>query len=101
MKRPKPGWHRADIMAAIRKKNSNLARLGRETGLTRSSMSWSLMKPHVRANEAISAFLGVPMHVLWPNWFDRKGARIPAGSASATATRPANPNREQSPRQAA
>ena len=65
----KEGWHRADIIAAVRKRGSNLARLAAEIGLSRHSMSWALGKRHPRANVAISRFIDVPLHELWPQFF--------------------------------
>ena len=74
------GWHRADIIAALRKKGSNLSRVGRSIGLSRHSMSWALMKPHPRANAAIAELIDIPMHTLWPQWFSptsrRPGAAV-------------------------
>jgi len=64
-----PGWHRADIIAAVRRKGSNLSRLGEEIGLSRKSMSWALGKRHPRANLAIAAFIGVPPHEIWPLFY--------------------------------
>jgi Ner family transcriptional regulator len=65
----KNGWHRADIIAAVRRKGSNLSRLAEEIGLSRKSMSWALGKRHPRANLAIAAFIGVDPHEIWPRFF--------------------------------
>jgi len=70
------GWHRADIMAAVRKGGSSLAGIGREAGLARATMVWALVRPHERANRAIAEFLDVPLHDLWPQWFDADGKLI-------------------------
>ena len=64
------GWHRADVVAAVRKRGSSLAEIARSIGLKRQSMYWALISPHVRANRAIADFLGVPLNELWPQWFD-------------------------------
>ena len=63
------GWHRADIIAAVRKRGASLSAIGRSVGLSRKSMSWALIRRHERANRAIADFLGVPAHDLWPEWF--------------------------------
>jgi Ner family transcriptional regulator len=63
------GWHRADIIAAVRKRGASLSEIGRRVGLSRKSMSWALIRRHERANLAIAEFLGVPPHDLWPQWF--------------------------------
>ena len=79
---------RHDIMAAVRKRGSTLAGVGRSVGLSRKSMSWALIRPHLRANKAIADFLGVSLHELWPQWFDRSGGRID----------PLSPKQTRSPR---
>lgn len=72
----KVGWNRFDIIAAVRKRGSSLAGIARGVGLSRKSLSWALIRPHDRANRAIAAFLKVPPHELWPDWFDASGQRI-------------------------
>lgn len=72
----KEGWHRQDIMAAVRKQDLSLAEVGRAIGLKRSTMVWAMIAPHPRANAAIAEFLGVPLHELWPQWFDEDGKLI-------------------------
>lgn len=64
------GWHRQEIIAAVRMKGSSIAAIGRGIGLKRPTMSWALISPRIRANRAIADFLGVSMHELWPQWFD-------------------------------
>ena len=64
------GWHRQQIIAAVRMKGSSIAAIGRDIGLKRPTMSWALIAPRIRANRAIADFLGVSMHELWPQWFD-------------------------------
>ncbi len=70
------GWHRADVMAAVRKAGSNLAEIARAVGLKRQTMYWAFIHPHLRANRAIAEFLGVPLSELWPQWFDADGKLI-------------------------
>ena len=50
-------------------KGTTLAALARENGLSRNTMYWALAKRHERANAIIAAFLGAPMHELWPSWY--------------------------------
>jgi lambda repressor-like predicted transcriptional regulator len=82
------GWNRYDVIAAVRKKGSTLAGIGRSAGLSRKSIAWALIRPHPRANRAIAEFLQTPPHALWPQWFDVDGrfiaARSPGSSASPT-----------------
>lgn len=68
------GWHRADILAAVRKRGSTLAEIARRAGLARQTLYWAMSAaPRLRANKAIADFLDVPLHELWPQWFDEDG----------------------------
>lgn len=83
------GWHRADIVAAIHKRGTKLTQLASQHGLARSTLRAALLQPRRPSNLIISRFLGVPLHELWPAWFDpqgrlrprheREGAPRPAG----------------------
>ncbi len=79
-----PGWHRADIIAAVRRKGSNLSQIAEQIGLSRKSMSWALGKRHPRANLAIAAFIGVDPHEIWPRFFLPTGA--PSGPEPSAKT---------------
>jgi Ner family transcriptional regulator len=96
----KGGWDRYAIRAEISRRGSSLAEIGRGVGLRRTTMVWAFIHPHLRANQAIAEFLGVPLSELWPQWFDSDGKlisreatprpeikRIPPGSR---ASRPRN-----------
>lgn len=76
-----PGWHRADIIAAIHRRGITLEELGRRNGKGRASMSAALIKPSRGCNLIIANLIGVTAHELWPAWFDAKGKLI-AGKAS-------------------
>ncbi|MDC7788017.1 helix-turn-helix domain-containing protein [Rhodoplanes sp. TEM] len=70
------GWHRADIVAAVRKKGSNLAQLSLRHGYCVSALRTSLGYPRTPSNRIIADFIGVPLHELWPQWFDAAGELI-------------------------
>ncbi|WP_373569407.1 MULTISPECIES: helix-turn-helix domain-containing protein [unclassified Bradyrhizobium] len=67
----------------MRKCGHTLEALGRSNGKGRSSMSAALLKPSRGCNEIISKTIGVPLHELWPSWFDRSG-RLIAGARTST-----------------
>ncbi|WP_176532146.1 helix-turn-helix domain-containing protein [Bradyrhizobium quebecense] len=71
-----PGWHRADIIAALHKKGLTLEGLGRSKGKARASLSAALLKPSRGCNLIIAEHVGKPLHELWPDWFDRSGKLI-------------------------
>jgi Ner family transcriptional regulator len=84
---PNTGWHRADIIAAIHKKGMSLSRLGARNHLADSTLRAALKKPRTPSNRIIASFLGVPMHELWPQWFDRHGRlRVPSDPAKSDPT---------------
>jgi Ner family transcriptional regulator len=73
--------HRADIVAAVRKRGTNLSELGRRNGLGDSTLRVALSHPRTPSNKIIAAFLGLELHQLWPVWFDASGKlRSPQGS---------------------
>lgn len=77
-------WHRADIMAEVRKRGTTLAALAHDEGLARQTLYWAMhSQPRLRANKLIADFLGVPLHELWPNWFDSHGNLIPPDKRKA------------------
>lgn len=87
------GWHRADIIAAVRRKGSNLARLAAQLGLSRNTMYWALGKRHERANRAIAACIGVDPHEIWPAFFPPKTASSATDPSAAEAAESSRENR--------
>jgi Ner family transcriptional regulator len=87
------GWHRADIIAAIHKRDTNLSRLSILHDYAESTLRAALQKPRTPANRIIAKFLGVPMHELWPQWFDRSGRLLVRSDPAKPATRRTSPNR--------
>lgn len=82
-----PIWDRHAIRAEIHRRGSTLTNIALDNGLGASSCRVALLTPSPAANRAISDFLGVPLHELWPDWFDASGQRrgqyrTPAASAS-------------------
>lgn len=63
------GWHPQDIMAALKKRGTPLARLGREQGFSRSTLHSALTRRWPAAHLAISRALGVSRHDIWPDWY--------------------------------
>lgn len=70
------GWHRADIVAAVRKRGSSLAELARGNGLHEGTLHAALGYPRKPSNAIIAAFIGKSLHELWPDWFDASGNLI-------------------------
>lgn len=75
MSRPK-GWHKEDIKAEVRKRGSSLRAISKQAGKCHAAASVALQKPFPRLQREISDFVGVPLHVLWPQWYNEAGQRI-------------------------
>jgi Ner family transcriptional regulator len=67
--------HPADIRAAISKRGMTLSRLAVDNGLEESACRAALIRPLPSAEKAISRFLGIPLHELWPSRWDAEGRR--------------------------
>ena len=65
----KTAWDRQDIVAAVKKRGSSLARLAIEHGYKRGSLHRSLYKRYPKAHGIIASYLGVPASVIWPHWY--------------------------------
>jgi len=69
-------WDAPGILAAIKRKESNLTALARSAGLNDSACRTALTRPFPAADKVISDFLGVPLHELWPDRYEANDARI-------------------------
>lgn len=69
----KDGWDPQDVLFAVRKRGSNLQRLGLENGFFRHTLHKSLTSRFPRAHQVIADFLGVPRQVIWPQFYHPNG----------------------------
>jgi Ner family transcriptional regulator len=84
-------WHRADIVAAIRKRGTNLSALGRANGRADSTLRAALSNPRPPSNRIIAAFLGKTVNEIWPAWFDSEGRpRKPTRTRGCTSSQKHN-----------
>lgn len=72
----KQGWHKEDIKAAIRKRGTTMNDLARRANLPPSTVRNALSRPVYSGELAISQFLGIPAHALWPDRWTEDGRRI-------------------------
>ena len=66
-------WHPADIYALIRKRGGTYSSIAAEYGLERSTPGQAQKRWCYAGEQAISAFIGVPAHELWPDRYDADG----------------------------
>lgn len=67
------GWHHEDIKAAVRKRGVTLKQLSLDAGLCESAVRVAFKKPVYRAEQAVAAFLDVPVQELWPDRYEPDG----------------------------
>ena len=73
-------WDVHAIRAEIKRRGYTFVELSRKYGLAVSAIRTALVMPYPKADRVISAFLGVPLHNLWPDRYDRDGNRLPSQS---------------------
>ncbi|WP_064517632.1 helix-turn-helix domain-containing protein [Buttiauxella gaviniae] len=59
-------WHRADILAAIKKKGGSLAELSRTNGLHERTLYNALERHWPKGEKIIAEYIGVSAHIIWP-----------------------------------
>ena len=70
----KKDWHPADIVAALHKRGTSLAKLSREAGLASSTLSNTLTRPWPKGEKLIADALGISPEIIWPSrYFDEAG----------------------------
>ncbi|XBS69774.1 helix-turn-helix transcriptional regulator [Acerihabitans sp. KWT182] len=73
----KKDWHKADIIAALRKKGTTLAGLSRAVGLSASTLANVLNKPWPKGEWVIGGALDMHPAAIWPSrYFDEAGQLI-------------------------
>lgn len=73
-KKPAPqDWHRADIIAAVRKTGTSIQRMSRLLGLCRSALGNALKIPAPRYERIIAEHLGLTPQIIWPSRYHTDG----------------------------
>lgn len=60
-------WHRADIIAALKKKKLTLRQLSTESGMNKDSLKNALDKKWPKGEQIIANALGVTPDQIWPS----------------------------------
>lgn len=84
-------WHPADIIAALHKRGTSLAKISREAGLASSTLSNALTRPWPKGEWLIARALDVPPATIWPDRYvdeKRKPRKPLTGSTIKTAKKP-------------
>lgn len=68
--------HREDIKALVRKRGETLKGLALKNGLSESACRKALDVPSPRAEAIIAACIDKPLHLIWPDRYDKRGGRL-------------------------
>ncbi|WP_455811502.1 helix-turn-helix domain-containing protein [Pseudomonas graminis] len=70
----KTDMHPADIVAAIKKRQTSLAELSRKVGLSSGTLANALKRPWPKGEFIIAAALGMHPSEIWPSrYYDKRG----------------------------
>ncbi|SDK54179.1 transcriptional regulator, Nlp family [Methylophilus rhizosphaerae] len=67
-------WHRADVIAAFKKRDTSITRVAREKGMNNSYLLGALNKPYPKAERMLAEFLGVTPQTIWPSRYHADGS---------------------------
>lgn len=65
-------WHRADIVAAVKKQGWSLRKLSKEAGLSEGTLKSALDRPYPKAERIIAAAIGVQPEAIWPTRYEKR-----------------------------
>ena len=66
-------WHKADILAAVKKTGSSVTKLSRLNNLSDSVVAQALLKPYPKSERIIANHLGVAVQTIWPSRYHPDG----------------------------
>lgn len=65
-------WHRADILAAIRKQGTTLSELSRQAGLHERTLYNVLERHWSKGEKIVSDCIGIPVEEIWPERYENQ-----------------------------
>ncbi|OOR96759.1 DNA-binding protein [Canicola haemoglobinophilus] len=68
-------WHRADILAELRKKGWSLRSLANEGKVSYNTLKSVLDKPYPKMERLIANAIGVPPEIIWAGRFAERNRR--------------------------
>lgn len=75
---PPKNWHPADIIAALRKRGTSMARVSREAGLSSATLANALSRPWPKGEWLIANALHIHPSVIWPARYQNcRDTRLP------------------------
>ena len=65
-------WHRADVVAALRKKGTSIRRQSNESGLSPNTLKSALQFKYPKGERIIANALGIKPEEIWPSRYLKK-----------------------------
>lgn len=65
-------WHRADIVARLKKAGWSVRALSIEANLAPNTLGKALDAPYLKGERIIAAAIGVPAEEIWPSRFEKR-----------------------------
>lgn len=65
-------WHRAEIVAQVKKRGKTITALSVEAGLSPNTLKSALQFRYPKGERIISNFIGVPPEQIWPSRYKSK-----------------------------
>lgn len=72
----KNDWSAAKIKYEVAKKGKTLYAVSLDAGLDKRNCSNAIAQPHKKGEAALSDFLGVSPHIIWPSRYNSDGSRL-------------------------
>ncbi|MDR8533032.1 helix-turn-helix domain-containing protein [Serratia nevei] len=60
-------WHRADVIAALRKKGTTLSKISRQAGYSSTTLANALARPWPKGESIIAKALEIKPEEIWPS----------------------------------
>lgn len=80
IKKPRKGWHRADIKAALEKRGLMLSDLARAHGYSRSVITGAFTHSYPVIERIVADALGVQPWDIWPDRYNDYGQPVQPGN---------------------
>lgn len=69
-------WHRADIVAGLKKRNLSVRQLSRNAGLSENTLANALRSPWPKGEKIIADAIGLTPQEIWPSRYQELQAAV-------------------------
>lgn len=72
MEQKNADWHRADVVAALKKKGWSVRSLSVAAGLSPNTLKGALQFPYLKGEKIIAEAIGLPPEQIWPSRYEAR-----------------------------